>query len=131
RAAARRVHTRLRVGRARRRCERRSLLVGHVRSPSVSPAPPPSSPELAIMRLVAKILGSIFLLILICIGTGFAISSSKIGRKYTLDTHVPPIPTDSASIEHGRHLARAIGKCTSCHGEDLAGKDFIDGGPLG
>ncbi len=34
-----------------------------------------------------------------------------------------PIPTDQASIEKGRHLARTRG-CFGCHGQQLEGKDF-------
>ena len=33
------------------------------------------------------------------------------------------IPTDAASLEHGRHLARTRG-CFGCHGQQLEGKDF-------
>ena len=34
-----------------------------------------------------------------------------------------PIPTDQASIEHGRYIARTRG-CFGCHGQNLEGKDF-------
>ena len=34
-----------------------------------------------------------------------------------------PIPTDSASVERGRHIARTRG-CFGCHGQELQGKDF-------
>lgn len=37
--------------------------------------------------------------------------------------------TDPASVERGRHLATAIGKCVDCHGADLGGRLFIDAGP--
>ncbi len=40
------------------------------------------------------------------------------------------IPTDSAAIERGHHLATAIAKCTDCHGEDLGGV-AMEMGPLG
>ena len=33
------------------------------------------------------------------------------------------IPTDSASVERGRHIARTRG-CFGCHGQELQGKDF-------
>ena len=36
-----------------------------------------------------------------------------------------PIPTDAASIERGRHIARTRG-CFGCHGQQLEGKDFGD-----
>lgn len=34
-----------------------------------------------------------------------------------------PIPSDAATIEHGRHLAQTRG-CAGCHGERLEGHDF-------
>jgi cytochrome c553 len=37
-----------------------------------------------------------------------------------------PIPTDAASLEHGRHLAVTRG-CTSCHGKQLQGEVFHEG----
>lgn len=83
------------------------------------------------MRLVAKILGSLAVLLLLLVAGGFALSSSKLSRTYALDTRIPPIPTDSASVERGKHFARAIGKCVYCHGDNLAGRDFIDAGPVG
>lgn len=83
------------------------------------------------MRLVAKILGSLAVLLLVLAAGGFAVSSSKLGRTYTFDTHIPPIPTDSASIERGKHFARAISKCVECHGDNLAGRDLINAGPVG
>ncbi len=36
------------------------------------------------------------------------------------------IPTDGASIAHGRYLAESVLVCVVCHGEDLAGKEMID-----
>jgi len=41
------------------------------------------------------------------------------------------VPTDSASIERGRHFATAIGKCVDCHGENFGGKVMIDHPVLG
>jgi cytochrome c553 len=53
------------------------------------------------------------------------------GRKLSAERTLPPelreavaIPTDPAAIERGAHLART--RCVFCHGEDLAGKKFID-----
>jgi cytochrome c553 len=55
-----------------------------------------------------------------------------IGRKYQVPVHAPlAIETDSATIQRGRHIARAIGSCTLCHGEDLGGAVYMDAGPMG
>jgi mono/diheme cytochrome c family protein len=83
------------------------------------------------MRLLGKILGSVVSLLLVVVAGGFLVSSSKLERHYALDAKIPPIPSDPASIERGRHLARAIAKCVDCHGDDLGGRDFIDAGAIG
>ncbi|HSM03559.1 MAG TPA: cytochrome c [Longimicrobiales bacterium] len=41
------------------------------------------------------------------------------------------VVTDSAVVERGAHVGRAIGACTGCHGEDLAGGIVEDLGPIG
>src|ERR1019366_4205023 len=41
------------------------------------------------------------------------------------------IPSDSASIARGRHLARAITKCVDCHGDDLSGQVMVENGAMG
>ncbi|MCA9980354.1 MAG: hypothetical protein KDD89_05965, partial [Anaerolineales bacterium] len=40
------------------------------------------------------------------------------------------VPSDEASIEHGRHLA-TISSCTECHASNLEGTPFIDEAPIG
>ena len=55
-----------------------------------------------------------------------------IGRKYQVPNHAPlAIETDSATIQRGQHIARSIGSCTLCHGEDLGGAVYMDAGPMG
>lgn len=61
----------------------------------------------------------------------YASTSMKMSKTYDVPLTEIPIPTDSASIERGRHLATAIGKCTECHGPDLGGTLFIDDPGLG
>jgi cytochrome c553 len=58
----------------------------------------------------------------------YGFSSTGINRTYDVPKTAlsVPIPTDSASIEWGHHIATAIGKCTDCHGPDLAGQTMID-----
>ena len=43
-------------------------------------------------------------------------------RVYPTETAALAIPRDAASIERGRHVARTLGGCTDCHGDDLGGK---------
>lgn len=60
--------------------------------------------------------------------TGF--SRRTLNRRLEITPATIVIPTDSASIERGRHLAIAITKCTDCHGEDLGGVSMALG-PMG
>ena len=64
------------------------------------------------------------------VGWVYADSTASIRRTYALNTVVPPIPSDSASIERGRHIAQAIAACAACHGENLAGQVYIDQQPV-
>src|SRR4030095_6396014 len=47
----------------------------------------------------------------------------RIGRVHTVNVVVPrSIPSDTAALERGKHLATAMGSCTYCHGPDLGGQ---------
>lgn len=55
-----------------------------------------------------------------------------IRRPYDVPPHAPlAIPTDSASLARGRHIAHAIATCTLCHGDDLGGAVYADEGAFG
>ena len=68
------------------------------------------------MKRVLKVLGYIVVgllaLIVIGVGTIYAITSSRLGKTYPTEVETVAIPTDSASLERGRHLVQAVGKCT-------------------
>ena len=63
---------------------------------------------------------------------GLYIASERaIAHTYDVTPAPLVIPTDSASITHGRHVARAIAKCLACHGKDYSGGKFVDDPMLG
>src|SRR5262245_31469441 len=72
--------------------------------------------------------GLVGLLVLVVIGL-YVVSEMRLNKTYTIAPETITIPTDAAAIEHGKHLATAIGKCIDCRGPDLAGTVFIDGPP--
>ncbi len=74
------------------------------------------------MRLFLKILGSVIALLLLAIGTVYALSARTLSRRITITEPAPAIPTDAASIAHGRHLTEAVSACVSCHRPDFAGQ---------
>ncbi len=47
-------------------------------------------------------------------------------REYSTEVPDLAIPSDEASIERGRHLARTIASCTDCHGDDLGGAVVVE-----
>jgi cytochrome c553 len=53
-------------------------------------------------------------------------------RQYEVPPHPSlPVVPDSDAIARGEHIARSIGNCTLCHGEDLGGAVYMDEGPFG
>ena len=65
--------------------------------------------------------GSLVALILLAVVGVYGFSSSGLRRTYDVTEATLVIPRDSATLERGKHLAVAIGKCVECHGPDLAG----------
>lgn len=82
-----------------------------------------------IVKWILVVLGGLVgLLVLAVIGL-YVVSEMRFNKTYTIAPEAITIPTDAAAIEHGKHLATAIGKCVDCHGPDLAGTVFIDAPP--
>lgn len=76
-------------------------------------------------------LGAVVGLLLLATGIIYAASESKLNKKYVVTPATIPVPTDSASVARGEHLARAVTDCMLCHGDDLGGKVYADMGPMG
>src|SRR3954463_14170710 len=78
--------------------------------------------------IVALSLAGVLLVATIAI---YVASSMRINKDYQISDESIIIPSDAASIERGRHLATTIGQCSDCHGENLAGKEFVSAPGLG
>src|SRR5690606_29074360 len=87
------------------------------------------SPMKKALKWTGIALGSLLVLILILGGVMYFVGGSKLGRTYEVQTADLVIPTDSASIARGAHLARTNG-CTDCHTPNLAGQVMIDAPPF-
>jgi mono/diheme cytochrome c family protein len=61
----------------------------------------------------------------------YGLTGARIKRTWSLAVEAPRIPSDSESLARGRHLALGVANCAHCHGDDLGGRDYIDGGLLG
>jgi mono/diheme cytochrome c family protein len=56
----------------------------------------------------------------------WGITSMRMDQVYIVEAKAVTVPTDSAGIERGRHLATAITKCATCHGDDMGGRQISD-----
>ncbi len=78
------------------------------------------------MRITLYVVGGLAGVIALSAAGLYASSESKLTRTYDAPLTEFVIPSDSATIERGKHLSTAIGKCAACHDTDLGGKNFID-----
>jgi mono/diheme cytochrome c family protein len=70
------------------------------------------------------------LVVILALSTIWVFSTNALNKHYEVNDAVPSIPRDSASIERGRHIARAITLCVNCHGSDLGGEVLGDDMPF-
>lgn len=81
------------------------------------------------LRRLGLVLGGLAVLVLVTGAVAYVSGSRAVGQTH----HVRPvglvIPTDSASVARGAHLA-AINGCPDCHGSDLGGRVFADAPPF-
>lgn len=84
-----------------------------------------------VLKWLGIALGSVLILIVICLGVVYAISSRAISKAYAITPAPLTISADSTSIARGRHLATAVNQCLNCHGDNLAGKVFVDNPVMG
>jgi mono/diheme cytochrome c family protein len=83
------------------------------------------------MQTLAKVLGAIVVIVLLVMSTIYVFSTQTLNKSIQYTDTSPASPRDSAALERGRHLSRAISKCVECHGDDLGGKVVIDAMPMG
>jgi mono/diheme cytochrome c family protein len=84
-----------------------------------------------LVKRIAYGVGGLAVLILLLLAGVYGVSSRRFERTFPAGRpESPPVPTDAAAIERGRHLAQVIAKCGDCHDQDLGGRVFIDAGPM-
>jgi cytochrome c553 len=82
-----------------------------------------------VARVAARLVVGLAAVLVLAAAALFAAGSSRLGRTYSLDYDPADIPSDSASLAHGRYLAESHG-CTGCHAPDLGGAVAIDAPPF-
>jgi mono/diheme cytochrome c family protein len=81
-------------------------------------------------RWIGLVLGSLVGLLLVAGAVFYFLGESRLNRVYEVESSNLTIPTDTASIEYGKHRAEAL--CQGCHGDDLSGiDDWFSAPPLG
>jgi len=78
------------------------------------------------LKWLGYLVGGLFAVILLAVGTVYAITSMKLGKTYEASVAPVAVPTDAASLARGQHLVESVGKCQACHGDDYSGKAVFD-----
>lgn len=79
-----------------------------------------------ILRWLGIGIGIIVGLLLVVVIGVYGVSSARLNKTYQVAEERIAIPTDAASIERGRYLVTTVGQCVDCHGENLAGREFLN-----
>lgn len=74
--------------------------------------------------------GIIVSLLLVAVGVVYAVSGSRMNKRFEVPATPVTVTADSATVARGEHLVHAIAKCGDCHGADLGGTKFLDGMPF-
>lgn len=83
-----------------------------------------------ILKWTGIVAGTLVVLIVIAYALISNNISGRIEKQYEFPIEYVTIPTDSATIERGRHLV-AIKGCNDCHGSNLAGRTMMNDGGVG
>lgn len=83
------------------------------------------------IRRIGYIVATLVAVVVFAVAGIYVASEMKAGSTVTAEIRPITIPADSVSLARGRQLARAIGKCADCHGEDLGGGTVIDDPAMG
>ncbi len=81
------------------------------------------------LKWTGRIVAGLVVLVLVIGGVLYTLGSSNVKQTYTVQTADLTIPSDSASIAHGKHLTEIHG-CMDCHGSDFSGQVFVDAPPF-
>lgn len=77
------------------------------------------------LRWTGRILAALLLFVALAAVALYAASSYRLNQTYDVAVEDVPIPSDSAAVARGRHIATTRG-CGDCHGSALAGSTAID-----
>lgn len=79
-----------------------------------------------VLKWIGYIVVGIVAIIVLGVGTVYAITSTRMSKSYPTNVPTVAIPNDPASIARGKHLVEAVGKCQVCHGDNYTGTMMSD-----
>ena len=85
----------------------------------------------SLLRWTGIIAGLLLLLVVVSAAVLYGVSERKLLKRYEVTPAAITIPADSAAIERGEYLARAVTTCALCHADDGGGWLYADMGPMG
>lgn len=84
-----------------------------------------------VFRWLGYAVAGLITLVVVAVGAVYAVSSARISKRYDVKPAPLAIPSDSATIARGRHLAEARLGCAGCHQANLAGGTVVDDAMFG
>ena len=84
-----------------------------------------------LLKAVGYLAAGAAALVLVATAVVYGVSESRYRTRYAVAAGDITVPTDSASVARGEHLARSFGGCVECHGENLAGRMVLDDPAIG
>lgn len=83
------------------------------------------------LRRAGYLAGGIVALLLVTAAGVYGVSEVRYRKHYDVAEAPVAVPTDSAAIARGEHLANSFAACADCHGANLGGKVVFDDPPIG
>lgn len=84
-----------------------------------------------VIRWAGIVLAGLFGLLVIAVAGVYIASGARMNKTYQIAVEQVAIPTDAAAVGRGQRLATSIGQCVDCHGDNLAGKEFLNAPGIG
>lgn len=81
------------------------------------------------LKWIGIFLGALVGLVIVAIVALYVNIGLRMDKTYNIQPEAVTIPTDAASIEHGKRLAAIY--CSGCHGDDLSGTAFFSDPAIG
>ena len=78
------------------------------------------------MRAATRVAAGIGGVVLLAATAIAVVSEVRLARRFEVEPVRLEVARDPATLARGRHLVEVVTQCTTCHGDDLAGKELAD-----